>query len=127
MAPDNVFNPGGGHEDDHAAFPELVKYSMTRIKWSPAVDIYETETEVVAVAEIPGVGPDDINISFRKGTLSIEGVKNKMSELKGLSFFCVERSYGHFERKFRIVSPVDKDRIEASFDSGVLTIILPKI
>jgi HSP20 family protein len=53
-------------------------------------------------------------------------VKNKVNELKGLSFFCVERTYGTFARKFRIVSPVDKKKIDAAFKNGVLTITLPK-
>ena len=126
MTPDNLLHPGGGHDDDHSAFPSVVKYTVNRIKWTPAVDIYETETEVIAVAEIPGVKPEDIRISFQNSVLKIEGVKNKVSEMKCMSYFFVERAYGRFERKFRIVSPVDKKQIEASFDNGVLTIMLPK-
>ncbi|MFA6451787.1 MAG: Hsp20/alpha crystallin family protein [bacterium] len=124
MAPDSFFNSGGGQDD--AAFPEIVKYSIKRIVWSPAVDIYETETEIVAVAEIPGVSYEDVIVKLRNGALIIEGEKNKMSELKGLSFFCVERSYGKFERRFRIISPVDESRIEKSFSDGVLTVTLFK-
>jgi HSP20 family protein len=126
MTPDNLFHQGGGHDDLHAGFPDTVKFTDTRIKWLPPVDIYETETEVVAVVEIPGVRQEEIKVSFKNGTLIIEGVKNNLSELKGLSFFCVERSYGAFVRKFRIVSPIVKNKIEAGFDNGVLTVVLPK-
>ncbi len=120
----NSFNSGQG--DGNVPFPDVVKYSSHRLSWAPAIDIYETENEIIAVAEIPGVRPEDVNVSFQDNTLVIEGVKNKLVGLKGLSFFCVERVYGSFKRKFRIVSQVDKKRIDASVDNGVLTVILPK-
>lgn len=116
----------GVNDGSQSGFPEMVKYTNQIIKWLPPVDIYETDAEVVAVVEIPGVKPEDIKVSFKDGTLTIEGVKNKLSEMKGLSYFCVERSYGAFVRKCRIVSPIQKDRIQAGFDQGVLTVILPK-
>lgn len=120
MTPHDPFETG-----EH--FPARTKYSLTRIQWAPSVDIYEDETEVVAVAEIPGVRDEDIKISFIDDVLIIEGVKNKMAGLKGLSFFCVERSYGSFKRTFRIVSSIDKNNIKAAFQYGVLTVTLPKI
>jgi HSP20 family protein len=126
MTPLDPFESGGMH-GGASPFPLKAKFAPSRIQWVPAVDIYETETEVVAVAEIPGVRDEDIKTSFSDGILSIEGVKNKVTGLTGLSFFCVERSYGSFKRSFRIVSPVEKDKIRSVFQQGILIIILPKI
>jgi len=124
---ENPFGADNFSGNGQASFPDKTEYSLKRIQWEPAVDIYETDKEVVAIVEIPGVKKGDIRVSFIEGTLTIEGVKNKLEGLRGLSFFCVERSYGSFKRTFRIVSSVDKENIDAKLDNGILTVVLPKI
>ncbi len=94
--------------------------------WAPAVDIYETEGEVVLTAEIPGVDEKDIEIKVDDNTLTIRGERKFEKETKEENFHRIERAYGSFFRSFALPSYVDHDKIEAEHENGVLKIRMPK-
>ncbi len=94
--------------------------------WMPAVDVSETGDKVTVKAEIPGMEAKDIEISMAGDTLTIKGEKKAEREEKEENYHLVERSYGSFIRSIRMPSPVDPDKIEANYKSGVVTITCPK-
>ena len=93
--------------------------------WVPAADIAETDQAFVVTAELPGVDPKNVDISYMDGFLTIKGEKNKET-VDGESCYCSERYSGAFQRDFRIAGKIDKDHIDATFKDGVLKLMLPK-
>jgi HSP20 family protein len=92
----------------------------------PALDVYQTDNEIVVKAGLPGVKADDVQISVANGVLSIRGeVKEEMVERKG-TYHLRERRYGSFARSISLPTDVDADKAHAEFDDGVLTLTLPK-
>jgi HSP20 family protein len=94
--------------------------------WVPACDVFEDRDSVKIVAEIAGVGPQDVKLSIENNVLTIRGEKKQAAEEKTERVHRYERSYGLFERTFALPNSVDPDRIEAKYESGVLTVVLPK-
>jgi HSP20 family protein len=94
--------------------------------WAPAVDIYETENEVVLTAEVPGVDEKDIEIKVEDNTLTLRGERKFEKETKEENFHRIERAYGSFFRSFSLPTYVDHDKIEAEHENGVLKIRMPK-
>jgi HSP20 family protein len=94
--------------------------------WMPAVDVFEKEDRFVVKAELPGMKEDDIDVSVVGDTLSIKGEKKTEAEIKDEDYYRCERSYGSFYRSIPIPSNVDANKIEASFEDGVLEVTLPK-
>jgi len=95
-------------------------------RWSPALDVAETDQEVVVKADLPGIDPKDISITVSGDVLSIQGEKTHEAEQEGKSYHRIERRYGSFSRQVHLPTAVDTDRIEAKASEGVLTITLPK-
>jgi len=94
--------------------------------WSPAVDIYETEGEIVVQAELPGMDRKDISLNLENNVLTIRGDRQFNKETKEDNYHRIERSYGGFSRSFSIPTTVDEDKIRADYKDGVLRIALPK-
>jgi HSP20 family protein len=94
--------------------------------WVPAVDIKETENDLILKADVPDVDMKDIDIRVENGTLTIRGERKFESEKKDGSWHRVERSYGTFERAFTLPETVNFDAVKADYKNGVLTVILPK-
>lgn len=94
--------------------------------WSPAVDIYETENEIIVQAELPGVDRKDISLNLEKNVLTLKGERRFEKETKQENYHRIERSYGAFSRSFSIPASVDDDRIRADYKDGILKIALPK-
>ncbi|HEX9894904.1 MAG TPA: Hsp20/alpha crystallin family protein [Gemmatimonadales bacterium] len=94
--------------------------------WAPAVDVFEDKEAIKLMGELPGVKPEDVKISLENSTLTLRGEKKQAAEEKTERVHRYERSYGRFERVFTLPSTVDADRIEATFEDGVLTVMLPK-
>jgi HSP20 family protein len=88
------------------------------------LDVYTTPSEIVILANVPGLKPEDVNITLENDTLSISG--EIKAPMENVDYIFQERPYGKFSRVLTINVPVDNDKVEASFDSGVLTITLPK-
>ncbi|PYS20230.1 MAG: molecular chaperone [Acidobacteria bacterium] len=94
--------------------------------WSPAVDIFETEGEIVVKAELPGMERKDITLNLEKNVLTLKGERRFDKETKEENYHRVERAYGGFSRSFSIPATVDDEKIKADYKDGVLKIILPK-
>jgi HSP20 family protein len=90
------------------------------------VDIYEGEHNLVLKLEVPGVREEDLNIQLENNTLTVQGKKNFQKEEKEENFHRIERRYGSFVRTFRLPNTVDADKIEATYDKGVLSVVLAK-
>ena len=109
------------------------------VAWRPMVDIHEDAASYVIDAELPGLSREDVKINFQDGTLTLSGERSYKYEKKETpeageaaeenttkSRYRTERLYGKFNRSFTFSSPVDADGITARFDSGVLTVTVPK-
>lgn len=97
------------------------------MKWTPMVDISETDDEYIVRAEVPGVSKDDLKITIKDNILTISGEKKQEKETKSENFHRIERVYGSFTRTFTLPGAVKVDKVEAKFKDGVLTIKLPKV
>jgi HSP20 family protein len=94
--------------------------------WPVKFNMAETDKQVEVTAEMPGVEAKDIDIQLREGTLTIRGEKKAEKEDKQKDYHLMERSYGMFERSFALPAEVMEDKVDASFDKGVLKVVLPK-
>ena len=94
--------------------------------WSPAVDIFETEGEIVVKAELPGMDRKDIALNLERNVLTLRGERRFAKETKDDNYHRIERSYGAFSRAFSIPATVDDEKIGADYKDGVLKIVLPK-
>ena len=94
--------------------------------WSPAVDIFETEGEIVVKAELLGMDRKDIWLHLENNVLSLRGERKFEKETKDENYHRIERSYGAFNRSFSIPATVDEEKIRADYKDGVLKIVLPK-
>ena len=91
-----------------------------------AVDMYETDDAVVVKSAIPGIKPEDIDISVTADTLTIRGETKSEEKVEEENYIHRERRYGSFCRSLAIPLPVVADKAEAEFEDGVLTLTLPK-
>lgn len=94
--------------------------------YAPATDIYEDETELTVVMEMPGVAREDVDITLEKGRLSVEG-RIDFSAYEGLKPAYTEYNVGHFVRGFSLSSKIDQEKISADMQDGVLTLKMPKV
>ena len=94
--------------------------------WSPSVDIFETEGEIVVKAELPGMDRKDITLHLENNVLTLRGDRKFEKETKEENYHRIERSYGNFSRSFSIPATVDAETIRADYKDGVLKIVLPK-
>ena len=90
------------------------------------MDVSETADQVVVKAEVPGIDPKEINITLAGDMLTIKGEKKSEREETKENYHLVERSYGSFSRSLKLPAAVVVDKIEASYQKGVLTISCPK-
>ncbi len=94
--------------------------------WAPAVDIYETEHELVVKADLPDVNPQDLDIRVESNILTIRGERKFENKVNEENYLRVERSYGSFSRSFQLANSVNSDAINADYQNGVLTLSIPK-
>ncbi len=92
----------------------------------PAVDVTETDKTYEITAELPGMDEKNIEVKVADGVLTIEGEKQEEKEKKEKDYYLSERSFGSFQRSFKVPNGVDTDKIDATFKNGVLKVILPK-
>ena len=92
----------------------------------PAVDLFQTDDEVVVKASLPGMKSDDVQISITGDMLTIKGEFKEANEKKEKAYHLREQRYGAFERTFALPTAVVSDKAKAEFENGVLTITLPK-
>ena len=100
--------------------------ASTALRWSPPVDVRETETGFTVRVEVPGVAKDQIQVNLTNNTLTVRGEKKQVvDEAKG-EWHHVERTWGSFERSITLPVRVDGDKITARYQDGVLEITVPK-
>lgn len=91
-----------------------------------AIDMYETKDDVVVKAALPGIKPDQVEVSITGDTLMIRGEAKEEHEVKEKDYIRRERRYGSFCRSLTLPSGIKSDKADASFENGVLTIKVPK-
>ncbi len=94
--------------------------------WAPRVDVEETDKEFVVKADLPGVEPKDVDISFRDGALVIKGEKKEKREEKGKNYQRIERFVGQFYREIALPPGTDPEKISATAAKGVITVTVAK-
>ncbi|MBE0697709.1 MAG: Hsp20/alpha crystallin family protein [Anaerolineaceae bacterium] len=94
-------------------------------EWSLALDVVENEDAYLVKASVPGIKPDELEITFNKGILTIKGEVKDESETSKGEYHLRERRYGVFSRSISLPSTVKADDIQANYDNGVLTLKLP--
>ena len=94
--------------------------------WAPAVDIYETEHELVVKTDLPDVRPEDLDIRVENNILTIRGDRKFENKVDEKNYLRVERTYGSFSRSFSLVNTVNSEAIKADYKNGVLTLTIPK-
>jgi HSP20 family protein len=94
--------------------------------WAPAVDIYETENELVIKADLPEVEEKDLDIRIENNMLTIRGERKFEQKVNEDNYLRVERTYGTFSRSFSLPNTVNTEAIKAEYKNGVLSIELPK-
>lgn len=94
--------------------------------FNPRLDVAEKEEEVVITAELPGMEDKDIDITVDALGLTLRGEKKEEREEKKESYYRLERSFGSFQRYIPFATEIDRDKVQATFQKGLLTIRLPK-
>jgi HSP20 family protein len=96
--------------------------------WTPAIDVYETESAFVVTAEVPGVSRDQVDLAFEDRRLTIRGQRSDRAAAGDvLHFHQVERGFGSFVRTFEFADKIDVEQVSADLADGVLTVTLPKV
>ncbi len=111
-----MFGEGVGHAGEES--------NLT--PWAPAVDIYETENELVVKADLPDVDPQNLDIRVENNILTIRGERKFESKVNEDNYLRIERAYGSFSRSFSLANSVNSEAIKADYQNGVLTLSLPK-
>ncbi len=100
--------------------------STATAEWAPAVDIKEEADKFVLLADLPGVKPEEIDVSMEDGVLTIRGEKRTEAKTEKEGYKRVERTYGSFYRRFSLPDTANSDAISAKTNHGVLEIVIPK-
>jgi len=109
------------------AFTRILSEPNANRPWAPAVDIYETENELVFKADLPEVDLKDIDVRVENQTLTVAGERKFEAPNAGnKGYHRIERNYGKFVRSFAVPATFDTEKIAASFKNGVLSVTLPK-
>lgn len=111
-----LFEGNLSHERDQSALTA----------WSPSVDVYETENDLVIKADLPEVIEKDIDVRVENNMLTIRGERKLEQRVKEENYLRMERSYGFFTRSFSLPNTVNTEQIQAQYSDGVLTVSLPK-
>lgn len=98
-----------------------------RMTWMPAVDVREDTSNLTIDFELPGIDPDQVEVTAENGVLTVRGEKRaERKEGKEGRWHLVERSYGSFSRSFQLPAGIDEGQIDAQFENGLLQVRIPK-
>ena len=120
---DRVFNSFLGRGFGRFSAPARNEWSDELV---PSIDVRETDTDLVVEAELPGMDEKDVSVTLSNGVLTLKGEKKSEREEKKEDYHLTERSYGSFQRSFRLGDTIDPDKVTAAFDKGVLKVTLAK-
>lgn len=107
-------------------FDRLMGRAYSRSAWVPALDVRETEDLFEVTVDLPGMAPEDVSVTFEAGVLTVSGTRQFSREETKETYHRIERSYGTFARQIKLPRTADTEKIEASFDKGVLSVTVPK-
>lgn len=107
-------------------FDDMLTRTTPSAAWAPPVDVREDDREISLAVELPGVKPEDVEVTCDNGLLSIRGQKNAARKENDGEYHLVERTFGTFTRSFRLPKGVDESKITADFEHGVLNVRVPK-
>lgn len=107
------------------------RWDVSPFEWrmsafTPSIDIRDEDNQIKVEAELPGMTEKDVEISLTADSVVISGEKKQESEEKQKDYYRMERSYGSFQRTIPLPVDVDRDKVEATFKNGLLTVTLPK-
>src|SRR5580704_15115516 len=108
------------------AFNRLLSEPRAGRPWSPAVDIFETEDELILKADVPEVELSDIDVRVENQTLTLSGERKFEKNDNSKGYHRIERGYGQFTRTFTVPTTVDTEKVQAGYHNGVLTVKLSK-
>jgi HSP20 family protein len=122
---------GFGHRMNHLfddVFRPVAREDGRLSMWNgyPTVDIYDNDENIVITAELPGINKTDIVIDVKDGVLTLKGERSFDNEVKEEKYYCRERTFGKFQRAFRLPADVDPEKINADYKDGILKIDIPK-
>ncbi len=102
-------------------------FALSERKWKPFMDIYESETDIIVIAEMAGIDKDDLELEISNKAIRISG-ERKSAQLEGSpTYRLAEIQYGSFERILYLPAPIDVDRVTASHTNGLLKICMAKL
>jgi HSP20 family protein len=101
-------------------------HEWPQMQWGLAVDVVENKDDFIVKASVPGINPDDLDVSYVDDTLTVKGEIKSDNEIKENQYHLRERRYGTFTRSITLPVKVKGDAIEASYQNGVLSLRLPK-
>jgi HSP20 family protein len=107
-------------------FDEFSSASLGRSGWDLSVDMYEDGGNVVAKMQIPGIDPAKLNVSVEDDYLCISGSREEEKEEKNKQYYRKEIRKGSFDRMIALPSTVDKDKVDAQYERGMLTVTMPR-
>jgi HSP20 family protein len=107
-------------------FSSELSTSTLEMDWNPPLDLMEIPASLVAELEVPGINPDEINISVTPDLLTVTGEKKQESGGQEKNYHVRERTYGRFTRSIPLPTSVSPDRVEARYKDGILTITMGK-
>lgn len=107
-------------------FDRITGRAFSRDTWVPSLDVRETEDRFEVTVDLPGLEPGDVHVTIEDGMLSISGTRELSREDRGDTWHRIERSFGTFARSIRLPRTAATERIEATFDNGVLAVSVPK-
>ena len=95
--------------------------------WTPAVDVFSRDDDIVVRAELPGIDPEkDVEISFQEGVLTIRGERRFKEKAEREGYYRFESSYGSFQRSIALPRGVQAEDVQASYEKGILEVVIPK-
>ena len=98
----------------------------TNQAWAPAVDVWETEDEIVYAFDLPGIPEDKISVELEEGALTVSGERERTDEVSGERFYRFERRFGTFSRTIGLPQGVGEDAVSAKYEHGVLEVHVRK-
>jgi HSP20 family protein len=102
------------------------RFLVDQRMWSPQMDIMEAPESFLIIAEVSGLNRDDIKVIVKRNMVLISGKRIRPANVNAVRYLQMEIEYGSFERTFQLSTPVEESKIEAHYQDGLLTVVLPK-